>query len=366
MGGGAGVDPTRGDGQDDGAGSTGDSLDDEDEGESCSPAPETFSHALCICEDWVSSGVLAVVPGGHDEDAQVRVGVNGTTNLSGLTNIVGSAVFYGGLTTPAAGFDLDGDLATAGHAEVVGNARVTGNFDVGADLTAAGLLEIKQELRVAGDELLIGGAHNIGARGPYQEPVMPCGCEPEQLLDIEGLVAQAKSDNDNDLIDLSTTVVEVGPRTIHLPTGRYYLESAVLAGVTRLVIEGEVALYVDGTIDFAGVENFDLEEGAKLDLYVSGSLTTVGSLDAGDADRADDLRIFVGGPDAVHIGAGLNTYYGSIYAPRAEIIYAGVTRIVGSIFARRFTDVGNLRIEYVVPGDFGDPDCPGLPPGPVG
>lgn len=317
------------------------------------PPTDLFEHALCICEDFDQVGALTVAPGPSGTGA---VGVNGFTRFVNSTLASGSWIAYKGFEAVAAA-TIGNDLVTAFDAHWVGLLRVGGDLAVGGDATGVGLLQLAGDLRVAGREAFLGLAQ-VTARAPFQ-PLEgpPCGCDPETFFDVESAVAAASTVNDNAAIGLDEAVRSIGVADIRLPTGTYYLEDATVIGLARFVIEGDVSLHVDGDVDAIGASAFALEDGATLDLFVSGSVRTVGLLATGDAIDPSAFRLYVGGGGDLLVGVGLQRYHGNIYAPEARIGWVGATRVVGSLFARSLVGVGLLEIRYGAPGSLEPDDC---------
>ena len=139
----------------------------------------------------------------------------------------------------------------------------------------------------------------------------------------------------------------VGETELHLATGSYYVTSAEVVGKTTFAIEGNVSIFVDGSLASVGSAQWKLAPGASLDLFVSGNVLSVGDLSAGDEAAPGSFRLYVGGDNTTTVSAvGSTAFFGSVYAPRATISYVGDARIVGSIFARNIEGVGSLTIEY--------------------
>ncbi len=323
-----------------------------DDAEACSPAPEAFAYSLCSCEGLTGLGNLSVRGDGVTE---AFVGINGHSELAGAIEIDGSGIFYDGLTV-AASLDAGGHVASAGRVAVFGEASIGGNLDVGDDLNGYGVIDVGGALRVDGVESVLGSL-DIEARGPFQAPPQPCGCD-EPLVDVAAEVTLASQSNHNAAIGLPQTLDELGGDTFSLPSGRYYLSDPRTLGASSFEIAGAVSLYVDGSLESLGHTDIELAEGATLDLYISGSLRSVGNLSIGDEAHASSVRIYVGGSDSVTVAAGNQTFYGSVYAPQAYLETYGNTTVVGGLFVRGLLGAGNLEVVGVAPRDFAKDDCP--------
>jgi hypothetical protein len=64
--------------------------------------------------------------------------------------------------------------------------------------------------------------------------------------------------------------------------GSDYIGDMTRIGNVRLNIEGSVAIFVDGSINSIGKERFHVAHGSSLDLYVAGSVTSVGDVGYGN------------------------------------------------------------------------------------
>lgn len=316
----------------------------------CPPA-DLFESALCLCGDFNDVGLLEVREGPSGPGA---VGINGFARFVNAATISGSLTAYSGFHAVGA-LDLGLDVLTNGDASWVGLLHVPGDFSVGGDILGVGLMEVDGTLRVGGDAALIPGA-KVGGRGDYVAPAgPPCACDPDTFFDVEAAVAAARTANDNAAAGLPTRLAAVGVSNVVLEDGMYYFEDAASVGLVHLTIAGEVSIYVDGNIALVGAEHISLEPGATLDLYVSGNVATVGAIKAGSSSDPQAFRLYVGGGEQVVAQVGLQAFYGSIYAPEAQLAYVGGTKIVGSIFADSLHGVGLLSIEYGAPVDL-DPD----------
>ena len=140
--------------------------------------------------------------------------------------------------------------------------------------------------------------------------------------------------------------IDIGVQRLTLDTGRYYFAGVHNIGIGALHIRGNVSIYVDGSLDEIGAEAITIDPSASLDLYVSGAVRLIGFTPLGSRQSPSSFRLFIGGGDRVSIGVGLQEFFGSIYAPKAQIVLAGVTVVWGSLFAREVIDAGILAINH--------------------
>jgi hypothetical protein len=308
-----------------------------------SPAPSLFANALCLCGDFASVGttLTTAAPTGA-----ASVGVNGRSDVVGLDDVGGSWTAYGGMSGVGSARVRD-DLATVGDIAGVGRVDVGHDLSVGGSLADVGQLAVGGTLRVQGQERVLGLAQ-VQATGAYAAPAgPPCPCDGSTFIDVSARVAAAKAKNDNGAHGLPTSMVTVGPSDVVLTTGSYYFDHVATVGHSRFVVDGIVALYLDGSLDVVGRELVELKPNAQLDLWVSGAVATVGQLELGTDPSA--LRLYVGGAGGALLSVGQQSIAGAIYAPTAEITFVGDTAIHGALFGRDLAGVGRLTLDYASP-----------------
>jgi hypothetical protein len=306
-------------------------------------APEgSFARAVCICGDLSHAGSLRTEarPG---ESADV--GVNGSFSAATGTTIAGSLFAKDGVS-------IAGDLAVRDDLVTRDDVSGAGAITVGRDLSCGGSVSMAGSLDVGGTarvsrRIAIAGDERVRGRAPYVAPGDPaCGCG---AFDVAGSVSFARGDNDNARAGLDTDALRLGARTITLETGRYYFANARAIGQVKFRIAGNVTIHVDGDVDLVGAADLELLPGAACDLYVNGSVHYAGSVVAGSAADPSAFRLYVGGEGSVIAGAGEATFYGYVYAPRAEVKWAGETKVVGAIFAKDVSYAGALTVAYAKP-----------------
>jgi hypothetical protein len=305
---------------------------------SCSPAPALLSRALCVCNELKGAGaVRTTARPGQSAD----VGVEGNASFAGGVEVDGSIWTEGSMSFAGAS-DVRDHAYASGDLSFAGAVSVGGTVAVGGDLSGSGALEA-QTLRVQGDASAAGWLQ--GDWQPYQAPsVPPCGCGAP--YDVAGAVAAAREVNDNAAIDLDAQLEGVGAASLVLPSGRFYLSEVAVTGALEVRAEGAVLLYIDGDVDLTGAARFELAPGATLDLFVAGNVTQTGGVSYGDPDRPEAFRLYLGGDGPVLVGAGATEAFGMIYAPQADLVLAGGTRVHGAMFARNLELAGALDIAY--------------------
>lgn len=325
----------------------------------CAPplAPQLFANALCVCGDLVDAGNFVVRSAQSGPSGSV--GVNGHSKVANHSDVSGSWVAYGGLEL-LGDAELGANLSTARGARMTGNVSVAGDLRAGQDLEGYGRLAVGGVLRVGGANRFIGYQETGAVAGFQSLSGPPCPCADGSIFDVAAAVALAKANNANATIGLPTIGIDhIGLSLLTLPQGAYFVSGVRTLGATRLRISGAVSLYLEGSLDQIGAEQIVIDPGATLDLYVSGSVKTVGYASLGAAADPSAFRLYVGGSDTLTLSVGAQWFNGSIYAPRAKIEYVGDTTIAGALFCDDLTGVGQLTIEADLPGGGGS--CPSSP-----
>ena len=317
-----------------------------------SPATEAFTETVCICEDFTDIGNLIV--GTSREQDEATLAVNGKTIAINNTQVRGTFIPYGGLEAKA-NVQVTYGISSAGNIDALGNVEAGTDMDVGGDLTGIGRLEVGGTLRVGGADRFIGWK-DVNATGPYgTTPAPPCGCD--DVLDVVGLVAEAKTSNDNAANGLPTDIRNIGWTDVRLTSGSYYFDEIRTIGATRFIIDGAVSIYIAGNLDNIGAEWIKLTSGSVLDLYVAGAVRNIGHVALGDKFAPSAFRLYIGGEEECAINVGNQIFNGAIYAPKADLRYIGNTKIRGALTAKRVLGIGNLVVGYAAP-DAPPTECP--------
>ncbi|MFO0676954.1 MAG: hypothetical protein U0169_10485 [Polyangiaceae bacterium] len=311
-----------------------------------SPAPAVFGNALCLCGDFHDIGNFVVAKGADGSFGSV--GVNGKSTLVNNTNVDGSWA-SGGEVAAIGNIKIKTSLYTPAALKVTGNIEIGKDANVGGDLSGIGRVAVNGELRTGGQALVL-GYQKADKRGTYVEPSgLPCACEGASVLDVVREVDKAKASNDNGAKAIPTSMKEIGFTDVTFTTGRYYFSEVANIGYSKIKIEGAVSIYLDGSLDEIGADRIILGQGATLDLYVSGTVKTVGYFSAGEKARPGAFRLYVGGADEVSVNVGAQIFHGAIYAPKATLKYVGHTVIEGGLFANTVTGIGNLELRSAHP-----------------
>ncbi len=311
-----------------------------------SPASKLFDHAVCLCDGLDDLGAMTIQPG--PGEAAADVGVNGLVRLTNGTQVGGSVAAYGGLQA-VGNLEVRDAASSAADVAVAGRLDVGKDLSVGGNLSGLGWVQVGGALRVAGSDSVLGhkGAASVGAYAAPAGP--PCACGAGQVLDVAAAVAKAKAASDNGLKNLPTSLSDLGDSELKLSSGKYFFDHVGQVGKMVITVEGTVALYLDGDLDSVGAEWITLKPGATLDLYVSGSVRSVGHLALGDAAQPAAFRLYVGGSQPLLVGVGNAELLGAVYAPTAVISYVGRTVVRGGLFGKTLQSAGYLELSYQRP-----------------
>jgi len=329
-------------------------------------ARRAFRFAVCTCEALVASaaittdafdsrdGPFTAGPGG-------ALGVNGRLDLQDMTSI-GGALLLGDPSGMNAGggarLEVAQHLASAGpvvsEAEIVvqGDLRANGRVAAAA-LTVGGTLTLPE-----GADVEVSGA--LDAPAPTRAAVTvppPCDCAPGALVDIPAEVEARRLDHDDARAGLDPGALADASGVVELPCGRYFFERVGAQSNLTLHATGRVAIFVAGDVAVGGRLAVTLGPGAELDLLIAGQLVTNAPPEIGAESAPARARVYVGGAGTVQLGGG-GTFYGNLYAPRAEVVTSGPLEVFGALFARRIAASGGLTAHFDRAVQAAADDCP--------
>jgi hypothetical protein len=334
-------------------------------------AEETFRFSLCTCRDATSMGVLET--GSFDslidkywlvdyevDDFGAAIGVNRNLYVPGVLSVGGSALLSGpdGVELPGLA-TVQGDFKIDGTVEFEGVLNVARDLVIGENFVNFGYANI-------GRDIHLGGAMSIPLLTVPKGQIIkeksdvspPCACGADEILDIEGIVADARTDNQDDIISINPDWLTaiVGYMNLDLPPGRYYFSDIVGAGKLTLKVTGHTALFVDGDMLLAGDLDIELGDNATLDIFIAGDFKLAGANNFDSVRRPSALRFYVGGTNDVTL-TGYTAFVGNLYAPNANVILTGASFIYGSIFAGDFLAMGDTAIYFDRDINRGGDDC---------
>ena len=320
-------------------------------------AQRAFRYALCTCNDYVSDHALYTdafdgSQGAYDSStafAGGSVGVNGDLHPTGLMQVRGSLWASNSTDITTSTVVVSGEL----HAE--GEMRPSPTLNVGADAWMAGGIQTTGDVTIGGAVHIPAGAPDMVGMSNFSAPltaafqVAPaCECDPSEFVDVAGVVATYKANNDDAALDIDPTALAnvQSAVTMTLPCGRIYFTTiASNQAPIQLTAAGHVAVFVGGDISTSDFE-IEVEPGDELDLFVAGNIDVRGSFLVGDMSNPARARTYVGG-STVNLQSAA-TLAGNLYAPQATLTLGGSapTTLYGSIFASALSAGADLTIHY--------------------
>ena len=318
-------------------------------------AASQFTNALCACGNFQMGDVLTtrgfdsnqgVYLEGDPTDTGAPIGVNGNyTQFAGATDIGGSFSIAGGGPLQLMGaLNVRGDFFSAGNVSVTGKTTVSRHAWLGGNFSGFGVLQVGGDLHYAGT---IPPFTTLVSGTKYQQPVAvakPCPCE--ELVPIAALIDAAKENNDNIHLGLESpealaSVTGASRRT--LSCGRGYLSRIEGIGSLAIHVTGNVALFIDGSIDLLGTLSFDVDPGAEIDVFVKGNLKVLGTLALANKNRPSAGRMWIDGTQSITLAS---PFIGNLYAPRAHVGALIGVEVWGAIFAGDFSAGTFARFFY--------------------
>ncbi len=316
-------------------------------------AADAFGFGLCLCGDAAFAGDLSV----HGLDAQTpaSAAANGDWSRAGVSVIEGDLV-VGARMSGAGDDDIEGDLDVGAGFAQAGVVDVGGDARIGGDAVGAGVVGIDGTLTVPEGARVLGIQAGGVVRGDVDVPP-PCDCggDASTHVDVQGFIAQARSENDDAAAGIDPAGFEsAGAVALDLPAGRYFVEDIAHAGVIEIHASGAVELFVAGDVASAGDVDVDLDDGATLDLFIGGDLAAAGVLHLGDGATPDAVRLYVDGSRGVAL-AGDEVVSGALYLPHGTLASAGDLRVAGAVVARDLAAAGVIDIGFAGGLVAGDP-----------
>jgi len=131
-----------------------------------------------------------------------------------------------------------------------------------------------------------------------------------------------------------------------LTAGTYRYTSFSMKATDALTLQGDVTIYVDGSIELAGQASIKLASGAKLSLNQgSGTLSIAGGGVVNASQKPANLQINTATSSAVKV-EGTSAFYGTVLAPDAPFTRDGTADFFGAIVAKSATLVGTGWMHY--------------------
>jgi hypothetical protein len=334
-------------------------------------AAQTFQFGLCACTELIADGSQVLVDSFDSRDGPYgagtagnsgSVGVNGRANINVQMEVHGSMIIGGpgsvsvgdcGESTPdncELHLPNGGNNTVTGDLYVNGDALADGRCPVGNDAYVTGSIdgfEVGRDLYTSRVDLV--SADVTGTTYAITVPVVdPCPCSADQLLDITAIVGFGQTHNDNAVVptplapDLYANAAVSGPPVLELPCGRFYLAGIEQSQGLTLHATGRTVLFVNGNF-VANALQVQLDEGAEVDIFVTGDMSFGSSSNLGSIEHPSSVRTYVNGQLALGAQA---TFGGLIYAPHADVVFNASANIYGALFVDSAQFSGNTEIHF--------------------
>lgn len=331
-------------------------------------ARRAFSHAICSCGDLDVGAVLASSPLDSSVEGEVEdrkgaaIGANGNYSGGEYVRIDGSFTVSG----PAAvvsrgGIDVAGDLRLSAPVSAAGPIFVGRDAWLLEEASSMSFITVARDLHLGPSSSIAGAGPAIALGKTVQESfeiAPPCKCANDELVDIDDVVSQGMTQNDNDRIGLALDALSnvASPKQQTLSCGRFALQQISGEAEIALRIAGRVVLVVDGDVEAGRKFALELEPGAALDLFVRGDLSISGESLIGDATRPAATRVYVLGAGDIAL-PGTARFSANLYAPHARLTVLAVGDVYGSAFGAAVSSLGPLLARYDRAVLQADADC---------
>ena len=136
-----------------------------------------------------------------------------------------------------------------------------------------------------------------------------------------------------------------GNSDLTLPSGNNYrYESISVDGKATLTIEDNVELYVHNDFYLAG-NNGTIFTGINVKIYIRGTGDFAGQGIMNASGVASNLQLYGLGTSNLSF-TGKNDFYGTVYAPEADVYLGGNVDYFGAVFGGSVTLGGNTNFHY--------------------
>jgi hypothetical protein len=319
-------------------------------------AQTTFTWSVCSCKD-VNFSDSALIDGwdsttGTYKSGQLGGGVgadNSITTQSGADIWGDSTAASMSTSYDISGLTVHHDLASGGNItgdglSVTRNATVAGN--IGGDATIGGTLYQPA-----------GKSHPSGVTLVQKDVTVAPPCDCSKPIDVAGMVAWAKTNNQDAAIGLDPGLLTNGGggARVDLPCGVYYMTGFSNTG--SIVAHGNVALFIDGDVGSSGDLTLTVADGASaFDIFVSGTIVAQSNFTLGSPNYPALTRLYIGGTQTLDMQAGL-VVGAEIWAGNATVLWEGSADVFGAIFAGNFQVLDKLNLHHDEAVDKAGGDC---------
>ena len=128
-------------------------------------------------------------------------------------------------------------------------------------------------------------------------------------------------------------------------SGKY--SSINLGNNETVIISGDVTLYITGDITLGNSAELQIEENSSLTLYLGGNLEQKNSSAINNGTQNPQKLTIYGLEDCVEmLFKNGSDFYGTIYAPNADIVMHNSTDMYGSVVAKNFEQKNSSTFYY--------------------
>lgn len=135
-----------------------------------------------------------------------------------------------------------------------------------------------------------------------------------------------------------------GNNSLTRTTNNYQYDSINLSGNSKLTLSGEINIYVTGGIQTSGNSQIIIEPSSKVSAYFDGNVSVSGNGVWNKTQDPSELSFF-GRPTSTSVSlSGNSDFYGTVYAPSADLNISGNGCIYGAVGGDTLTLTGNAKV----------------------
>jgi hypothetical protein len=269
------------------------------------------------------------------------VAVDGDARTSSPLHVAGAMTVSGHVDADNTQ-EIDGPLQVGGDWSTSSPVHVAGDVFLGGALLATNTVTIDGTLHVpvAPDTQAL-DAGDVSVGPVSVAPALACGDAPalgsmlQAWLDDHAFDDASAGTWDMGGLDVDDLADVRGPTEITLGCGRYRFSSIGAHNTLALRVTGPTVLVIEGDVRVASPMRITVEDGARLDMLIGGSLQIDNTLDVGDPARPEATWLAVGG--AVRVASPFELH-GWLLAPTGELRGDNTVDVHGAAF------VGLLRV----------------------
>ncbi len=131
-----------------------------------------------------------------------------------------------------------------------------------------------------------------------------------------------------------------------LTSGTYRVSSINLSGSGKGTINGNVTLYVTGSVNLSGSSQIAILPGSSLTIYINGSLNVSGGSIVNQTLNTRKLTIYGTSTCTSANYSGSGALYGVIYTPAASTSISGLVNVYGSVNGGSIAISGGAAVHY--------------------